>query len=263
VAFPKLPVRGCLADAPDSRGKAPDYPFGDDQRLALRAFLSGGGKSLTLDPPAEFSLRQMKLLQCNACHSRDGQVSRWYAVLTDEGSGVQPEYLPHLTWTGEKLHPAWTEKMVAGTHDHRARPWLKARMPAFPARAPVLAVGLSHEHGFAPKEDPRPKPDAKLAAIGEKLLPQVGGFNCIQCHAVGAQKAVAPFEAEGINLTDAAQRLRYEFYARWILDPTRVDPTTRMTKFTMDGKTTALMDVLDGDARKQFDAIWQYMQTLK
>jgi mono/diheme cytochrome c family protein len=262
AAFPKLPVRGCLADGKDGRGKAPDFAFSDVQRLGLRTFLSSGGKSLTLDPPAEFSSRQVKLLQCTACHSRDGQVSRWYAVLTEEGTGVQPEYLPHLTWVGEKLHPVWTERTVAGALDHRARPWLKARMPAFPARAAGLALGLSHEHGFAPTEDPHPKFDAKLAAIGEKLIPQVGGFNCIQCHAVGAQKAVAPFEAEGINLAYAAVRLRYEYYSRWILDPTRVDPTTRMTKFTQDGKTTALMDVLDGDAHRQFDAIWHFMQAL-
>jgi mono/diheme cytochrome c family protein len=261
VAFPKLPVRGCLADDKDGRGKAPAFVFSDAQRLALRAFLNSGGKSLTLDPPAEFSQRQVKVLQCNACHNRDGQVSRWYSVLTEEGTGVQPEYLPLLTWTGQKLHSAWTEKMLAGTQDHRARPWLKARMPAFPARAAVLAVGLSHEHGFALQEDPRPKPNAKLAAIGAKLLPQVGGFNCVQCHGVGAQKAVAPFEAEGINLTDAAVRLRYEYYARWMLDPTRVDPTTRMTKFIMDGKT-GIADVLDGDAHRQIEAIWHYMQTL-
>jgi hypothetical protein len=205
----------------------------------------------------------MKLLQCTACHTRDGVVGRWYGILTEEGTGVQPEYLPHLTWTGQKLHPEWTEKQVAGTQDHRARPWIKARMPAFPARAAMIAQGLSFEHGYALNEDPHPAPDAKLAAIGEKLLPQVGGFNCVQCHAVGDQKAVAPFEAEGINLRDAAVRLRYEFYARWMLDPTRVDPTTRMTKFTMDGKTTAIRDVLGGEAHAQFDAIWQYMQTLK
>lgn len=262
VAFPKIPVRGCLAEDAAGRGKAPDFAFADAQRTQLRAFLSAGGLSWKLDPPAEFSTRQVKLLQCNACHNRDGQVSRWYGVLTDEGPGLQPEYLPHLTWTGQKLHPEWTERLLAGTHDHRARPWLKARMPAFPARAKTLAVGLSHEHAYAVHEDPRPKPDAKLADIGQKLLPQQGGFNCVQCHAVGTQKAVAPFEAEGINLADAAVRLRYEYFAHWMLDPTRVDPTTRMTKVTMDGKTTALQDILGGDARKQFDAIWHYMQTL-
>jgi mono/diheme cytochrome c family protein len=262
VAFPKIPVKGCLADDASARGKAPDFAFAAPQQRALRAFLATDLSSLGREVPAEFSRRQVKLLQCNACHNRDGVPSRWYTVLTDEGGGVQPEYLPHLTWTGEKLHPEWIEKLLAGTYDHRARPWLKARMPAFPRRAAMIPPGLSHEHGFAPDEDPRPKPDAKLAAIGEKLLPQVGGFNCVQCHAVGDQKAVAPFEAEGINLRDAALRLRYSYFSRWMIDPTRVEPTTRMTKFTTDGKTTALTDVLDGDAHRQFEAIWQYMQTL-
>src|SRR5262249_32104172 len=186
VAFPKIPVKGCLAEDGGARGKAPDFVLTDAQRRGLRAFLAGGGTSLTRELPAEVSLRQVRLLHCNACHHRAGQPSRWYAVLTEEGTGVQPEYLPHLTWTGQKLDPEWIEKLLAGTHDHRARPWLKARMPAFPARAPVLAVGLSHEHGFAPKEDPRPKPDAKLAAIGEKLLPQAAGFNSIQSHPVAS-----------------------------------------------------------------------------
>jgi mono/diheme cytochrome c family protein len=262
LAYPGIPVKGCLADDASGRGKGPDFGLTDAERRGLRAFLATDVKSLLRETAAEFSRRQMKLLQCNSCHSRDGVPSRWYTVLVDEGGGVQPEYLPHLTWTGQKLHPEWTEKQVAGTQDHRVRPWIKARMPAFPARAALIATGLSFEHGYALNEDPRPASDAKLAALGEKLLPQVGGFNCIQCHAVGNKKAVAPFEAEGINLRDAAIRLRYEFYARWMLDPTRVDPTTRMTKFTIDGKTTAITEVLGGDARMQFDAIWQYMQRL-
>ena len=188
--YPKNTASGCLAaDAGVSR--APHFRFDVAQRLALSAFLATDGTSLTRETPAEYSLRQMKLLQCTACHTRDGSPSRWYTVLTEEGAGVQPEYLPHLTWTGEKLHPEWTEKLLAGIHDHRARPWLKARMPSFPSRAAMLALGLSHEHGFAPKEDPRPAPDAKLAAIGEQLIPQTGGFDCSQCHAIGSQGQAA------------------------------------------------------------------------
>jgi hypothetical protein len=167
-----------------------------------------------------------------------------------------------LTWTGEKLKPAWTVKLLRGEADHRARPWLKARMPAFPARAEVLAVGVSHEHGFGVNEDDRPAPDAKLAAVGEKLIPQVGGFNCINCHGIGAKPPIAPFEAPGINLLDAALRLRYEYYQRWMLEPSRVDVTMRMPVFAMDGKTTQIREVFDGDARRQFDAIWHYIQTL-
>jgi mono/diheme cytochrome c family protein len=250
--------KGCLAEK--DRGKAPDFRLTDSERSALSAFLKSGGESLTRETPAEFSLRQVKALQCASCHRRDGESTRWHAVLEDEGK--VPENLPSLTWIGEKLHPAWAKKMLAGEHDHRARPWLKARMPAFPARADMLAVGLSHEHGFAVDEDDKPAPDTKLAAVGEKLVPQQGGFHCSNCHGIGSVPAKEPFEAPGINLLDASVRLRYHYYRRWMMTPDRVDVTMRMPIFSSDGKTTQLRDVFDGDARQQYDALWHYIQTL-
>jgi mono/diheme cytochrome c family protein len=250
--------QGCLAAKENP--KSPDFRLSDGQRIALTAFLKTDGASLTRDTPAEFAQRQVQSLQCAACHRRDGAMTRWHAVLEDEGK--EPEKLPSLTWVGEKLKPEWTQKMLAGLHDQRARPWIKARMPAFPARAETLAAGLSHEHGFGVNEDERPKPDAKLAAIGEKLIPQQGGFNCNNCHDIGKTKAIQPFEAPGINLTDAAVRLRYAYYQRWMLAPDRVDVTMRMPVFAADGKTTQIREVFDGDARRQFDALWQYIQTL-
>lgn len=253
-----LSGKGCLAEKHNS--KAPDFGLAADQRASLTAFLKTDGQSLTRETPAEFSLRQVKSLRCDSCHRRDGEITRWHAVLEDEGK--IPETLPSLTWIGEKLKPAWTKKLFAGEADHRARPWLKARMPAFPARAEMLAVGLSHEHGFAIDEDERPKPDAKLAAIGEKLIPQQGGFKCNDCHGVGKQPAIQPFEAPGINLLDAAIRLRYNYYQRWMLAPDRVDVSMRMPIFATDGKTTQIREVFDGDARKQYDALWHYIQTL-
>jgi mono/diheme cytochrome c family protein len=230
------------------------------ERAALTAFMKSDEKSLTRETPAEFSLRQVKSLRCDSCHRRDGELTRWHTVLEDEGK--TPENLPSLTWIGEKLKPAWTKKLFAGQSDRSARPWIKARMPAFPARAEMLAVGLSHEHGFGIDEDNRPKPDAQLAAIGAKLVPQQGGFNCVNCHGIGKQAAVQPFEAPGINLRDAALRLRYDYYQRWMLAPDRVDVAMRMPIFATDGKTTQIRDVFDGDARKQYDALWHYIQTL-
>jgi mono/diheme cytochrome c family protein len=264
---PRMPVplaevkaldKGCLAV--EDHGKAPDFSLKQEQRAALTVFLKTDGQSLTRETPAEFSLRQVKTLRCDSCHRRDGEITRWHAVLEDEGK--VPENLPSLTWIGEKLKPVWTKKLFAGQSDHSARPWLKARMPAFPARAEMLAVGLSHEHGFGIDEDDRPKPDAKLAAIGEKLIPQQGGFNCINCHGIGTQPPIQPFEAPGINLLDAAIRLRYAYYQRWMLAPDRVDVTMRMPIFATDGKNTQIREVFDGDARNQYDALWQYIQTL-
>ncbi|MSQ94869.1 MAG: c-type cytochrome [Gemmataceae bacterium] len=249
---------GCLATK--DRGKAPGFALNETDRAALTAFLKTDGKSLTRETPAEFSQRQVKTLRCDSCHRRDGETTRWHTVLEDEGK--VPENLPSLTWIGEKLKPAWTKKLLAGQSDHSARPWIKGRMPAFPARAEMLAVGLSHEHGFGIDEDKRPRPDAKLAAVGEKLIPQQGGFNCINCHGIGKTPAIQPFEAPGINLLDAAIRLRYGYYQRWMLAPDRVDVTMRMPVFATDGKTTQLRDVFDGDARQQYDALWHYIQTL-
>ena len=150
--------QGCLAEK--EHGKAPDFGLNASKRSALTAFLKTDGSSLTRETSAEFSLRQVKALQCASCHRRDGESTRWHAVLEDEGK--VPENLPSLTWIGEKLHATWAKKMLGGEHDQRARPWLKARMPAFPARADFLAVGLSHEHGSAVNEDDRPKPMRSL-----------------------------------------------------------------------------------------------------
>jgi hypothetical protein len=47
-----------------------------------------------------------------------------------------------------------------------------------------------------------------------------------------------------------------------VLDPPRYDLGTRMPKLAADGRKTNVTAVMDGDARRQFDAIWQYLQTL-
>ncbi|MBM3994234.1 MAG: c-type cytochrome [Planctomycetes bacterium] len=250
--------KGCITEK--ARGNAPDFHLTAAERGVLTAFLKTDGTSFKRESPAEFSMRQVKALRCDSCHRRDGEMTRWHTVLEDEGK--VPENLPSLTWVGEKLKPDWTKTLFSGKTDHSARPWIKARMPAFPARAEMLAVGLSHEHGYAINEDVRPPHDAKLAAIGEKLIPQQGGFNCNNCHGIGKTPAIQPFEAPGINLTDAAVRLRYNYYQRWMLAPDRVDVTMRMPVFAVDGKLTQIREPFDGDARKQFDAVWHYIQTL-
>jgi hypothetical protein len=40
--------------------------------------------------------------------------------------------------------------------------------------------------------------------------------------------------------------------------PMRFTPGTKMPQFSEDGKTT-LKEILNGDADKQFDAVWNYL----
>jgi putative heme-binding domain-containing protein len=132
-------------------------------------------------------------------------------------------------------------------------------MPVFPARARTLAEGVVAQHGTPEFDAGRPASDASLVAQGELLTRTEGGFSCIQCHGVGERKAFGPFGDRGVNFTLIEDRLRYDFYHRWMRAPQRVDPRTKMPAFTSDGRTTAVHAVLGGDARRQFDALWHYI----
>jgi mono/diheme cytochrome c family protein len=132
-------------------------------------------------------------------------------------------------------------------------------MPAWPTRAEGIARGLAAEHGHSPATAPYPAPDEALAATGQKLIGSVGGFSCVQCHAVGSQPPLAPFEAPALNFAYVSERLRKDHYLRWVFNPIKVDPNTKMPAFAdADGKS-ALRDVYEGDAGKQFESIWQFL----
>jgi len=270
-------TKGCLAADDAGRGKAPDFGFTPEQREALLTFAAGGFDSLKQDSPAEFAERQIANLRCTACHARDGQQSVWSQLEGDimalqsaapnsdtppEGAPVASTATPALTWLGEKLNPAWMEKFIAGQVAEKPRPWLIARMPGFGAWAPGLAQGLALQHGLPPVADAPPKVDPEKAKIGEQLIGENGGFNCMQCHALGDRAATAVFEAPGPNFAQVAGRIRPGYFERWLLHPLRIDPETKMPKFADEQGKTPLTDILAGDAKEQFGAVWQFLHSL-
>jgi len=259
--------RGCLAGGTDKN--APDFALTGDQLAALRAFLPHAGAATQQRAPLDYAARLVPALRCTNCHGRNSEPSVWarLAAVAEETEPLPLEQnpvaqgIPALTWVGSKLQPGWMERFVTG-REKSPRPWLHARMPSFGARGAVVVHGLVREHGYGSQDEPEQAPDAQLALHGQRLVKLGEGLGCVMCHGIGSQPPVQVYERQGINFQVASRRLRKEYYMRWMLDPTRVDPTTRMTKFTMDGKTTAILDVLDGDAHRQFDAIWHSMQTL-
>ncbi|MFO0980265.1 MAG: hypothetical protein U1E76_00740 [Planctomycetota bacterium] len=246
--------RGCLSDDVAGRGTAPDFALDGEDREALRAFCRGGFESLERHDAAEFAERAMHELRCLNCHSRDQHHTEWHG---GEPTGNGP---PNLTWAGEKLQASFVENILAGTLDFKPRPWLAARMPSFAAPAAAIARGLSCMHGCSPEPVAASAPDAALAAIGKRLVSNKGGFSCTSCHAVGAQPALQVFEAEGINLMYSAERLRRDFFLRWIMNPMRIEPASRMPTYADDKGKTAFVEVLAGDAQRQFEAIWEFLQ---
>lgn len=259
-----MTARGCLAAAEQVPETAPGFAFTETERAALLSFCNQGFASLEHRIDVEISARYSASLRCTACHDRDGVPNLLGEVFFEESlTGRPPELVPSLTWVGEKLQRSWMEELIAGRLDRRARPWLNLRMPHFPVRAADLAAGLAAEHGVAKTETVAPPADPNQVRDGQRLTLQAPqGFFCIQCHAVGEQKALGAFDHKGINFALVGRRLRRDFYERWITDPMRIDPASKMPKLAPDGKTSNIKAVYDGDAQRQFSAIWAYLQSL-
>jgi cytochrome c551/c552 len=208
---------------------------------------------------AELLIQQFN---CGACHSRDHEMAPRQMLTVEEGSGLIPDALPTLTWTGEKLRAGWLEKFLAGERHAPLRPWLKARMPAFPAIAHAVADGLRAQHGIADDEEAPFIPDPALVEIGSELSAPTA-LDCRQCHGVGAQEPRGDERtriALGINFSATRDRLRRDFYNRFVLNPPRTDPALRMPILAPDGKTTKVTTVYGGNASQQFDALWHYIE---
>jgi len=88
-----------------------------------------------------------------------------------------------------------------------------------------------------------------------------GGLSCGTCHGIADKPAIAVFEGEGPNLREAGARLTRDYFHLWMNDPPRVWPGTIMPKYALDGQTP-LTQYYEGDARKQFEAVYQYLRSL-
>lgn len=263
--------RGCLSTdrVPES---APDFGLTETDREALRAILADGRESLDRENAVEYARRRIRDLRCTSCHDRDGVPSLLSAVegtgssepAAPSASGEKPGKLlqtrPLLTWTGEKLTTDWLEKFLAGRNEKPVRPWIEVRMPDFDLRADLFARGLAREHGVRAGSEPPPAVEPEMASVGSQLVNLGGGFSCRTCHDLGEEVATGVFDAKGPDLLGLPERLRHDFYLRWMRDPLRVDPRTKMPQFATDNQSP-FVQFYGGDARQQFEAIWQYLRS--
>jgi hypothetical protein len=266
-AFVSSPRDGCLADDAVKSQKVPKFAFSDADRQVLKSFLSreASDAKVPYEGLSDRVKHALTVLRCTACHARDGESAHWPEIVAEEGSGKLPEPVPHLTWVGEKLQGPWITKFLQGTVRHKPRPWMTARMPGFPVYADRISTELAMEHG-SEFHDPIPTTfDDKLVEAGRQLTLRDGGLDCRQCHAVGNEKPrgdAATQIALGVNFAFTRDRLRPEFALRQMLDPPRYDVGSRMPRFAPDLQTTAVKQIEGGNAKKQFQAIKQYLWSL-
>lgn len=263
-------VGGCLADAAsrESRSHSPGFNLSSEERSALSTFCRSQQATVADDTmvTSRAITHWMTQLRCQACHVRDEHRSLWPEIIVDEGSGRQSEPVPQLTWVGEKLQGPWVERFLKGEIPQKPRPWLTARMPAFPAYARLLAHGMANEHGVPFQEAaPVAAPDANIE-LGRRLTLRDGGLDCRQCHGVGREQPrsdAATQIALGINFALTRQRLRPEFAVRQMLDPPRYDVGSRMPRFAPDLKTTSARQIEAGNAVRQFELLKDYLWSIR
>jgi cytochrome c2 len=240
--IPRIPSQqGCMAEQPSTNSAVPWFGFTPTERHAVQLFLQTDRAALTRSVPAEFAQREIRNLKCESCH---GKI----------------EGVPPIERIGGKLKPEWACQFIAGRIPYKPRPWLDARMPAFPSYAAGLGDGLTMLYGCPPKTAPEPPIDAAAAAVGQRLVSAEGGLSCISCHAIGRIPATQVFENAGVNLAYASERLLKPYFQRWVRNPLAIDPVSKMPVFFDEELRSPLPDFYQGDGAKQIEAIWQYLR---
>ena len=264
-----------LFDLTSSECSKVGYDLSGKEGADLLVFCTAesGPDSLAQFIPAEYAERQYQALRCNACHTRDGEDSlrgnflEEVARLGAPGEKVNEEKPaglagpPPLDHLGFKLKLDWRTRLFAGEIRPKVRRWLPDRMPAFHSRSGNLALGFSHAAGRSGVDSGPMVLDAGKIKIGKAMTGVEAGLSCGACHGIGDKPAIAVFEGEGPNLRASGERLTPDYFHLWMNDPPRVWPGTIMPKYALDGKTP-LTQYYEGDSRKQFEAIRQYLRSL-
>jgi len=255
--------------------RMPVFGFSDDEITSLRMFLL----SETKDKPdakyvQAFDAKHQHLEEgrriafrynCQQCHQLEDKGAYIGALLDD------PAYLPPiLTGEGKKVQEQWLHDFLTRPAEtgkpNAVRPWIPIRMPTFHFTEQEIAqltnyfLALSNQE-LRFRDYTAFRPDPALVPVGRQIFTD---FQCSKCHPSGP---ITPGTGElstsdlAPRLTLARDRLKPEWIVEWLADPGKLQPGTRMPTFFPDGQSP-LPEVLDGDARKQMEAIRDYLITI-
>jgi cytochrome c551/c552 len=248
--------KGCLAAKPTA--PTPVYGLSAPQREAVAAFLDRGLDGAGSPAPTFQAHAAVNRFGCLNCHQRDGQgglsVELTEQLRRSEKAENQDAVTPPpLTGVGHKLRTPWLKQVLTG--GGRARPWMGLRMPQYgEANVGFLAVALCQAEGSAADDTVyQPKLTTAAVSAGRQLIGR-GGFSCVSCHDIAGQPNSG---TRGPDLATTTQRVRHDWYRRWLEQPQRMQPGTRMPTVFPDGRSP-LAAVLGGSADAQAEAMWAY-----
>ncbi|MDA0999925.1 MAG: c-type cytochrome [bacterium] len=238
----------------------PNFDLSDKEVSEIRTFLRG---MIPHGPPhtvhAEFAERAKRIeagrrmiekYNCSGCHLVEnwgGDILRHYK---DTNDGPPP-----LDGEGDKVQPGWFFGFLKNVVI--LRPWLKVRMPNFQMPEKDAAALVNYLAALDNKLrsyvhfDPTRVKSETLAA-GRILFQKA---ECLSCHnkwpsPPGSEPPSAP------NLLLAKERLRPEWIFRWIMNPSRIRPGTKMPTFFEGAGAKA--NILNGKRLAEENGKWIY-----
>lgn len=246
--------------------KMPNFNFSDEEAEALTLFLLSLKKSeispnmkkqLTeKEKSIEQGRRLVREFNCQACHSIENKGGEIALTL---GEGLAP---PPLNGEGEKVWGDWLHSFLK--EPSTIRPWLQVRMPTFgfsDKEATALVRYFedldNQKLTYKSKEDQIPKPTREQWEAGKQI---VESFRCMQCHEAEPSPGKSAADLAP-DLALSRDRLKPRWIVKWMVDPQKLYPGTRMPGYFPDLQSP-LPDVLGGSAKKQIIAIRNYILNL-
>lgn len=260
-AFAELRAgHGCLGETFEAAkaNPVPDFELSQAQQFSLTSIISGERPERT---SANATIqRTMTRFNCYACHERGGiggpEFERNSLFLTSQHEmGDEGRIPPPLNGVGDKLQDRWLQEVLAnGSND---RPYMLTRMPKFGA---ANTAHLPRHFIELDRVD-----DAQLAtfdeaehrvkAVGRQLVGD-RALACIKCHTFGPHQATG---IQAISLTEMNKRVREDWFLRYLYDPARYRPGTRMPTGFPNGQAV-IRDLYEGDPHQQISAVWLYLK---
>ncbi len=258
VEMSKLdPNKGCLSEKVPAG--LPQYDLSNEQRIALRTAITSGPLSKKKSPQ-QLIAQTMATFNCYACHQRGktggAEPARNAMFITSiPEMGEEGRIPPPLDGVADKLQTDWLKKVLQqGAQD---RPYMLTRMPAFhSAQVDQLAAAFVKVDRKSEWETMIVQaPEHRVKAIGRELV-SGKALACIKCHTFAQYPATG---IQAISLTKMHQRLREDWFARYLIDPQKYRPGTRMPGSFPNG-VSARLDILKGNPGLQITAMWTYLQ---
>ncbi|MBC23691.1 MAG: hypothetical protein CMJ32_07220, partial [Phycisphaerae bacterium] len=246
----------CLGQSPP---EAPLYAMTSTERDDIMEFAEAWNDGFACsNVPADELARHMVVNNCLACHEYhqiggpDDFTTGYFQAAVESDAGDEGRLPPNLDHVGSRLRQDALDRVLL--EEMRARPYMATRMPSYGEAVSDLSDLLRKSAGVPVDPGEEPEFSESLAAQGRHLV-GVGGFNCIQCHGIAGKQSTV---SAGPDLGDMVERLRFDAFHRWVLDPRAIRSGTRMPTFFNEGRSGAT-DILGGDADKQIAAIWSYL----